>query len=125
MSSYELGRTPDDTDFCVSDKMEKMESKDRRDAIEAADATGMVAGQELISSFPAAELHAAAGESHPARQTIGALQAELERPSPNRATIEQHVGALRSVRELEAIVANWFDSPVIQRIIADLTQIGL
>jgi hypothetical protein len=29
------------------------------------------------------------------------------------------------VRELEAVAANWWDSPITQRIIADLTQIGL
>jgi hypothetical protein len=113
-----------------------MDSKDRRDAIEAADATGLVAGEELITnaetllpsireSFPAKTLRESVPASHGAQQTIGLLQAELAKPAPSRAAIEQHVGALRSVRELEATVANWFDSPAVQRIIADLTQIGL
>lgn len=103
-----------------------MDTNDRRDAIEAADATGMVAGEQLISeSFPAAALRASLPQSHPAHETIDALQSELDKPAPNRASIEQHVGALRSVRELEATVANWFDSPAIQTLIADLTQIGL
>jgi len=29
------------------------------------------------------------------------------------------------VRELEATIANWWDSPTTQRIIFDLTEIGL
>lgn len=113
-----------------------MNTNDRRDAVEAADATGMVAGEQLITdaetvlptmgeSFPAEELRAALPETHPAQKTISALQNELEKPAPNRTSIEQHVGVLRSVRELEATVANWFDSPSVQTIIADLTQIGL
>jgi hypothetical protein len=113
-----------------------MDNKDTRDAVEAADATGMVAGEELITNaqtllplmreaFPAEELRAAIPASHGAQETIGDLQAELAKPDPSRGAIEKHVNALRSVRELEAIVANWFDSPPVQRIIADLTQIGL
>jgi len=113
-----------------------MDTNDRRNAVEAADATGMVAGEQLITdaetvlptvseSFPAEELLAALPQSHPARETIDALQSELEKPAPSRTSIEQHVGVLRSVRELEATVANWFDSPSVQTVIADLTQIGL
>jgi uncharacterized small protein (DUF1192 family) len=98
---------------------------DLRSAVEAADATGMVANEELLAtSFPEEAMRAAApsGESH---ETIDRLRAELAKPTPSRAALEGHVGRLRSVRELEAIVANWWDSPPVQRIIADLTQIGL
>lgn len=113
-----------------------MNTDDRRDAVEAADATGMVAGQQMITdaetmlptmreSFPGSELRSALPQSHPAQETISALEGELEKPMPSRASIERHVGALRGVRELEAVVANWFDSPSVQTIIADLTQIGL
>jgi hypothetical protein len=112
-----------------------MDSNDRRDAVEAADATGMVAGEQLITnaetmlplmaSFPAEELREAVPAEHGAQGTIDRLQAELAKPAPSRAAIETHVNSLRSVSELEAIVANWFESPVVQRIIADLTQIGL
>ncbi len=96
-----------------------------RNELEAADATGMVANQELLATFPAKSLHEALPESHDAHATIDQLQAELAKSAPNVAGLEQHVGALRSVRELEAVVANWWDSPITQRIVFDLTQIGL
>ncbi len=96
-----------------------------RNELEAADATGMVANQELLATFPAQSLHEALPESHDAHATIDQLKAELGKTAPNVAGLEQHVGALRSVRELEAVVANWWDSPITQRIVFDLTQIGL
>ncbi len=96
-----------------------------REEVEAADDTGMVANQQLLASFPAQTLHEALPPSHGAHATIDRLQAELGKRPPSSATLEQHVGALRSVRELEATVANWWDSPITQRIVFDLTQIGL
>jgi len=98
---------------------------DARDEVEAADATGMVANQELLATFPAERLRAALPSSHAAHASIDRLHDELGKKSPNREALQQHVGTLRSVRELEATIANWWDSPVVQRIIADLTQIGL
>jgi hypothetical protein len=98
---------------------------DIREAVEAADTTGMVANQELLASFPAEALRGALPPSHRARESIDHLQGELAKAIPSREAIEQHVGALRSVRELEAIIVNWWDSPITQRIVADLTQIGL
>ncbi len=100
-------------------------NEDTREAIEAADGTGMVANQELLVSFPAGVLRAALPPSHGAHKSIDELQGELAKPVPRREALEEHVSALRSVRELEATVANWWDSPVTQRIIYDLTQIGL
>ena len=96
-----------------------------RNAVEAADATGMVANQELWATFPSEMLHEALTPSHGAHATIDQLRAELGKTTPSPAILERHVGALRSVRELEAVAANWWDSPITQRIIADLTQIGL
>ena len=75
--------------------------------------------------FPPRALHEALPPSHGAHGTIDQLQAELGKTSPSPAVLEQHVGALRSVRELEAVIANWWDSPITQRIVLDLTQIGL
>ena len=98
---------------------------DIRKEVEAADATGMVANQELLASFPAEALRGAVPPSHRARESIDRLQGELAKAIPSRAALEQHVSALRSVRELEATIANWWDSPTTQRIIFDLTQIGL
>jgi len=98
---------------------------DIRKEVEAADATGMVANQELLATFPAEALRDALPPSHGARESVDRLQAELAKPNPRREVLEQHASALRSVRELEATIANWWDSPITQRIIADLTQIGL
>ncbi|HTX57105.1 MAG TPA: hypothetical protein VMD47_08375 [Candidatus Acidoferrales bacterium] len=81
--------------------------------------------EELLATFPAEELHGALPASHRAHAAIDQLQTELRRPAPKRAALEQHVNALRSVRELEAVIANWWDSPKTQQIVFDLTQIGL
>ncbi len=100
-------------------------NEDTREAVEAADATGMVANQELLASFPADALRAAVPPSHGAHKSIDRLQGELVKPTPRREALEEHVNALRSVRELEATIANWWDSPATQQIVYDLTQIGL
>jgi hypothetical protein len=91
-----------------------------REEITAADATGMIADEELV-----AQMHAALPPEHAAHATIDALHAEAKRNAPNRAALEGHVAGLRLVPELEAIVANWWEHPRTQRIVADLNQIGL
>ncbi|HET6274613.1 MAG TPA: hypothetical protein VFE16_01580 [Candidatus Cybelea sp.] len=109
-----------------------------RNEIEDADDTGLVAGEQLITQaetmlpllqqgavLPHEDLHAALPEGHDAHATIDKLQAEVEAPSPNPSAIEEHVGALRAFPELEAIVVNWWENPRVQRVIADLGQIGL
>lgn len=96
-----------------------------RNELKAADATGMVANQELLATFPAESLHEALPASHDAHATIDQLHAELGKTVPDIAGVQGHVGALRTVRELEAVVANWWDSPITQRILFDLNQIGL
>jgi hypothetical protein len=99
---------------------------ERREAIEDADDTGLVAGEELITAALLREqLHAALPREHPAHATIDRLHAEIESGSPNRRAIEQHAGHLRGFPELEAIVANWWESPTTQRFIGNLGQIGL
>ena len=80
---------------------------------------------ELQASFPGDELRAAVPPSHEANESIDGLEAELQQPAPRRASLERHVGVLRSVRELEATIANWWDRPSTQEIIDDLTRIGL
>jgi hypothetical protein len=110
------------------------EQSGRREAIDDADDTGMVAGEELItqaetllplvrSPLPREHLHAALPHGHAAHATVDELHAEVERGSPNRHAIEKHVGTLRALPELEAIVANWWDDPKTQRFIAILGQI--
>jgi hypothetical protein len=93
-----------------------MNRDDVRKEVEAADDTGLVAGEEMIA-LPHTELHAALPDDHHAHATIDALHAEIHKDSPHRPTIERHVGALRALRELEAIVANWWDDPRTQRFI--------
>lgn len=93
---------------------------DLREEVTAADATGMIADEELV-----AQLHAALPPEHAAHATIDALHAEANQNSPNRAALERHVADLRLLPELEAIVANWWEQPRTQRIIANLNQIGL
>lgn len=98
---------------------------ERREEVEAADPTGMVANQELLATFPAQMLHEALPASHDAHTTIDQLHAELGKAAPSTSTLKQQADTLRSVRELEAVVANWWDSPTTQRVVYDLTQIGL
>ncbi len=103
-----------------------------REGVEDADATGMIAGEELITQaetmlplLPHEEMHAALPDEHPAHATIDRLHAEVQKPQPDRAAIEAHVHQLRGLPELEATVANWWDSPSTQRVIWNLSQIGL
>jgi hypothetical protein len=93
-----------------------------RKEIEAADDTGLVAGEEIVA-LPLTELHAALPHEHHAHATIDALHAEIRKISPHRETIENHVGALRALPELEAVVANWWDDPRTQRFIDVLGRI--
>jgi hypothetical protein len=83
------------------------------------------ANRELLGSFPDRELRESLPASHSAHASIDPLRDELAKPAPSRAAIEQHVGVLRSVRELEARVANWWDSPAVQEMVFNLTEIGL
>ncbi len=107
-----------------------------RDGITGADATGMVADEEAITAaetllplapdpMPREELHAALPGGHPAHAAIDRLHAEMGSTEPNRNTIEGHVKELRALPELEAIVANWWESPATQRFAWNLSQIGL
>jgi hypothetical protein len=93
------------------------------------DDTGMVAGEKLITEaetiLPLQELHAALPVKHPAHTTIDDLHAELQAPKPDTRAIQMHVGRLRALPELEAVVANWWDDPKTQRFIVYLGQIGL
>lgn len=107
-----------------------------RKEINDADDTGLVAGEELITQaetvlplvrldLPQERLHAALPKAHDAHARIDELATHLASGSPDRQTIEGYVTALRSLPELEAIIANWWDGPKVQRFIATLGQIGL
>jgi hypothetical protein len=112
------------------------EKKDIRDGVLDADATGLVAGEELITeaetllplsrpALPGEDLHAALPAGHEAHATIDELHAELAHSAPDRRSIEAHVGRLRSVPELEGAIATWWESLPTQRFISNLNQIGL
>lgn len=107
-----------------------------REGIADADATGMVSDEEAItaaetllpleaSPVPREQMHDALPAEHPAHATIDRLHAEVESSQPNRTEIEGHVKQLRALPELEAIVANWWESPTTQRFVWNLSQIGL
>jgi len=111
---------------------------DLRREIEGADDTGMVAGEELITqaetmlpllrqraALPREDLHAALPEGHDAHATIDALHDEIHKDRPSRVSIDEHVGRLRLLPELEAIVVNWWEDPHTQRFFGTLAQIGV
>jgi len=110
--------------------------RDLRQEITDADATGLVAGEELITeaetllplyrpSLPDEDLHAALPEGHSAHTTIDDLNTEIDRDVPSHQAIQKHVAKLRSLPELEAIIANWWDDPQTQRFVWSLNQGGL
>jgi hypothetical protein len=113
------------------------DKRDIREGVEDADATGMVAGEELITTaetmlpllrpeaLPREDLHAALPPAHPAHAAIDQLHEEIHSSRPDRAAIERHVGVLRALPELEARIANWWDDPNTQRYVATIDQIGL
>lgn len=107
-----------------------------REGVTSADATGMIADEEVITqaetllplarpTLPREDLHAALPAGHDAHEAIDRLHAEVESSQPKRAAIEAHANQLRAVPELEAIVANWWESPSTQRFVWNLSQIGL
>jgi hypothetical protein len=110
--------------------------QDLRQEVGAADDTGMVAGEELITeaetllplmrrSLPRERMHAALPQEHDAHGTIDRLHEEVHRAQPNRDAIEGHVGRLRAIPELEAAIATWWEDPKTQRAVSALGQIGL
>jgi hypothetical protein len=108
---------------------------ERRDGIEDADDTGMIAGERLITQaetflplgagLPHEELHAALPHGHPAHETIDRLHAEVSGTSPNAAKIREHVGALGALPEVRARLMNWFEDSRTQAFIAAVDRIGL
>lgn len=109
-----------------------MEIDKIRDGIVDADATGLIGGEELITQaetmlplLPHGDMHAALPADHAAHETIDRLHADVAAASPDRRSIERHVGHLRGLPELEAIVTNWWEDPRTQRFMGSLGQIGL
>ena len=111
---------------------------DVRKEVAAADATGLVAGEELITQaetllpvlaldhqLPHEDLHAALPGEHDAHGAIDELHAEMQKPTPSAQAVRDHVLRLRLIPELEATVVTWWEKPAVQRFFADLGQIGV
>jgi hypothetical protein len=117
--------------------MEKDANDDMREGVLDADATGLIAGEQMITQaetmlpitqvrgLPIDALHGALPQQHAAHATIDALRAELGADRPNAAAIREHVGALRGLPELRDRIVTWWEDPLVQRYVADLGQIGL
>jgi hypothetical protein len=111
--------------------------KDIRDGVIDADATGLIAGEQLITqaetmlpvtqrfALPSETLHDALPQDHAAHGTIDALDAELTADRPNAAAIAEHVGTLRGFPELRDRIVTWYEDPKVQRFVSDLGQIGI
>ena len=110
---------------------------DVRQGVTDADATGLIAGEQLITQaetilpiaqrvgLPSDDLHNALPDDHAAHGTIDALNAELSSERPDAAAIQQHVGTLRALPELRDRIALWWEDSRVQRFVADLGQIGI
>jgi|SRR5580698_449071 hypothetical protein len=108
-----------------------------REGITDADATGLIAGEQLITqaetmlpvaqrvALPSEDLHSALPQTHAAHATIDALDAELAAERPNAAAIQEHVGTLRGLPELRDRIITWYEDPRVQRFVSDLGQIGI
>lgn len=117
--------------------MENNRIENVRDGITDADATGLIAGEQLITqaetilpvaqrfALPSEDLHNALPQDHAGHATIDALNAELTADRPNVAAIQEHVGTLRGLPELRDRVVTWYEDPRVQRFVSDLGQIGI
>lgn len=105
-----------------------------REGIDAADDTGLIAGEQLITqaetllpleapALPREDLHAALPQDHRAHATIDDLHGQMGAERPDRQAIERHVDHLRAIPELEATLATWWEDPKTQRFISILGQI--
>lgn len=110
---------------------------DIREGVTDADATGLIAGEQLITqaetllpvshgvTLPSDELHDALPQEHAAHGTIDALRDELMSDRPNAAAIQEHAGTLRALPELRDRFVTWWEDPRVQRFVSDLGQIGI
>jgi len=82
-------------------------------------------GRPATPMLPYDELRSAIGDDPVARNELDALHAHLNEPVPDPERIAEHVDALRSVRDAEARVANWWEDPVTQQWLKALGDAGL
>jgi len=61
----------------------------------------------------------------PANQSLEALRSATTQPEAERSHVEQHVGILRAIPAITAIVENWYEQPATQAWLKTLSDIGL
>ncbi len=114
------------------------DKRDLRESVTDADATGMIAGEELITQaetllptlqlqtpVPRDEMHAALPDAHEAHDTIDRLHTEMAKSRPDVNAVRDHVHRLRLIPEVEARIVTWWDDPRTQEFFADLARIGV
>ena len=74
--------------------------------------------------LPYDQLRSHVEENPNARQALDALHATLKDPQAERAAVEQHVGLLRNIPTITAIIENWYDSPATQSWLKTLSDLG-
>jgi hypothetical protein len=74
---------------------------------------------------PYDDLRSAAGDDAEARAAVDDLHASMHAEQPHPATIARHVDRLRGVKNAEARVAGWYESPTVQEWLAGLSAGGL
>jgi len=65
------------------------------------------------------------GDDPAAAHALDELQAHLHGSAPQRATVARQVDLLRSVRTIEARIANWWDDPRTQQWVKSLSDTGI
>jgi len=76
-------------------------------------------------SLPMDELRHAVGDDPEGLTAADDLHAAWQSETPDRKTIEGHVDRLRGIRDAEAVVLNWWESPRVQSIVKNLTDAQL
>jgi hypothetical protein len=74
---------------------------------------------------PYDDLRSAAGEDAEALAALDDLRASMNAEKPDPPTIAQHVDRLRGVKDAQAHVAEWYESPAVQRWLSQLSGTGL
>ena len=74
---------------------------------------------------PYDELRSALGDTPEHLAAVDDLHAAMNETKPQHARVRASVDRVRSIPELEARVANWFDSPSVQKWLYALSETGL
>jgi hypothetical protein len=74
--------------------------------------------------LPYDQLRTRVGEDPHARQALDALHATLKDPQAERSNVERHVGLLRKIPTIAALIENWYDSPATQSWLKTLSDLG-